>query len=133
MSRNAELILFANDAFYAAFASGDAEAMDDLWSRASPLVCIHPGAAPLFDRDDIISSWQGILSSDQVGDMSCLEPRLVSDGGLALVVCFEQLGGGTLVATNGFVLEEGQWRMVLHQAGPCAEPPQLKESPNTPH
>ena len=133
MSRNAELILFANDAFYAAFASGDAAAMDDLWAQSAPLVCIHPGAAPLFERDDIISSWQGILSSDQVGDMSCLAPRLVNNDGLALVVCYEQLGGGTLVATNGFVLEDSRWRMVLHQAGPCAEPPNLNQSPNTPH
>jgi hypothetical protein len=38
-------------------------------------------------------------------------------GDTALVVCEEELGGGTLVASNWFVREAGQWRLAHHQAG----------------
>ncbi|HTZ34792.1 MAG TPA: nuclear transport factor 2 family protein [Stellaceae bacterium] len=38
-------------------------------------------------------------------------------GETALVVCEEELGGGTLIASNWFVREDGDWRIAHHQAG----------------
>lgn len=116
------LILFANEAFYAAFASGDPVAMNDVWARKATLACLHPGADPLFDRDDIMESWGQILTGSPP-PVTCRQPRIVSRAGVALVVCYEAIGEGGLVATNGFVLEEGRWRMVLHQGGPCETVP----------
>jgi hypothetical protein len=40
-----------------------------------------------------------------------------------LVVCYEVLDGGVLIATNGFVRESDGWRMVHHQAGPANDLP----------
>lgn len=117
-----ELVRFANEAFYSAFANGDVQAMDQLWAREHACVCLHPGAPPLFDRDEIMTSWQHILSDAGVQDMRMHSPVVMPVEQVALVICYETLGGGTLVATNGFVLEQNQWRMVMHQAGPCAEP-----------
>lgn len=123
MDRDGELALFANDAFYAAFAGGDLAAMDEVWAERAPVTCIHPGAAPLFERGAIMDSWAEILGNAGVSAMTCHRPRLISRAPLVLVVCYETLGSGALIASNGFVQEGGRWRMVLHQAGPCQDAP----------
>ena len=43
MSDENRALLAANEAFYRAFASRDAEAMAGLWARTVPVACIHPG------------------------------------------------------------------------------------------
>ena len=44
----------------------------------------------------------------------------VVDEAMALVVCREVIGDTTLAATNVFVRERGDWRLVHHQAGPTS-------------
>ena len=117
------LILFANEAFYAAFAAGDIEAMDGIWAREFPCVCLHPGATPIYDRAEIMRSWAHILADPGVREMQMHNARIVAYDDFALVICYETLGGGTLVASNGFVREKGQWRMISHHAGPCPDAP----------
>ncbi len=58
-----EAVLFANEAFYRSFADGDFAAMEALWSRNSPVACIHPGWPPLSGRAKIMESWRGILAN----------------------------------------------------------------------
>jgi hypothetical protein len=48
---------------------------------------------------------------------------------LALVTCEEELDGGSLAASNLFVLENGLWRLVHHQATPIHE---RRERPGRP-
>lgn len=123
MSRSSDaLILFANEAFYTAFGSADYAAMDGLWAEDAPVACLHPGAAPLFDRAEIMKSWQDILSSGANG-MTFQDARIVARGEVSIVVCYEVVGQGALIASNAFVEEGGRWRMVLHQAGPCPGAP----------
>lgn len=122
------MILFANEAFYAAFASGDVDAMNDVWAEDAAVVCLHPGATPIFDRTQMMMSWEHILADPGVREMQMHSARVMSYGAAALVVCYETLGGGTLVATNGFIQEDGKWRMVLHQAGPCPDAPEDEDS-----
>ncbi len=50
--------LFANEAFYLAFAEGDGQAMQALWSCRNELVCIHPGWAALTEREAVLESWE---------------------------------------------------------------------------
>ena len=40
-------VLFANDAFYLAFATRDLSAMEALWAKACPVACIHLGDSVL--------------------------------------------------------------------------------------
>lgn len=123
MSRSSDaLILFANEAFYAAFGGGDYAAMDDLWAEDAPVACLHPGAAPIFERAEIMKSWQDILAAGSNG-MTFQDARVVARGEVSIVVCYEIVGQGALVASNAFVEEGGRWRMVLHQAGPCPGAP----------
>ena len=123
-------VLFANEAFYHAFHSRDLEAMDDLWARQASVVCIHPGWQALTLREAVMKSWRGILANPDAPPIQCRAPRAHIQGGLGVVVCYEVLGNSVLVATNMFAREDGAWKMVHHQAGPCGTPPQeLEEEP----
>lgn len=121
-------ILAANQEFYEAFASGDLARMDRLWAQRAPVICIHPGWGALTDRPSIMESWRNILD-DGGAQVRGVGPRVFRHGPVALVVLQEVLPGGLLMATNGFVQEEGAWRMVLHQAGPLSA---IAEEPPTP-
>jgi ketosteroid isomerase-like protein len=117
-------LLFANEAFYAAFAGRDLEAMDDLWSRLATVTCIHPGWLPLAGRDTVMQSWQDILANPASPAVSCWNATAHILGDVAYVLCHEQLQQGFLAATNVFVRESGGWKLVHHQAG-ASPPPTL--------
>lgn len=116
-------VLFANEAFYAAFANRDYAAMDRLWSRRHPVTCIHPGWRPLVGREAVMHSWQGILGHPSAPRIRCHDPTASLHGGIAYVLCYEVLETGFLAATNVFVREKDAWRLVHHQAGASPAPP----------
>lgn len=117
------LLLFANDAFYRAFTSRDYAAMEGLWARTHPVMCLHPGWPALFGREDVLGSWQRILGNPQAPSISAYGARVLQYGDVACITCYEQLDGGVCVATNGFVLEDGELRMAWHQSAQCQAPP----------
>jgi SnoaL-like domain len=110
-------VLAANQAFYDAFIRGDLAAIDALWAQRAPVACIHPGWDALHGREDVMASWRAILSGEETPTIRCARPSAYLLGESAYVVCSEVLGGAELVATNVFCLEDGEWRLVLHQAG----------------
>jgi len=125
MSDDAAL-LFANEAFYHAFRTRDLAAMERLWSAHPSVTCIHPGWRVLHARDDVMASWKGILDNADAPPIACREPRGHIHGAFGLVLCYEVIGGSVLAATNAFLLEGRDWRMIHHQAGPCElKPAQL--------
>jgi len=115
-------VLFANDAFYTAFATRDMAAMRRIWSAQSTVTCIHPGWAPLIGREAVMQSWEGILGAPQAPQIECLSPQASVAGNAAYVICYERLSSGILAATNVFVREPGGWRLVHHHAGPTQAP-----------
>ena len=120
-------VLFANDAFYLAFANRDLDAMEDIWAKETSITCIHPGWDPLSDRDEVMDSWEAILNNPNATNISCKNPTVRVFGEIACVTCHEVLDQGFLVATNLFAQEDGQWKIIHHQAG-AAPPPEEKES-----
>jgi hypothetical protein len=112
-----DAVLAANLEFYRAFTMRDADAMDALWARHAPVACVHPGWPPLSDRTAVMESWVGILANPESPRIACYDEQVFLYGDTALVVCEEELGGGTLIASNWFVRETGAWRMAHHQAG----------------
>ncbi len=128
-------VLAANQAFYDAFAGRDVAAMEAIWSREGPVACIHPGWNPLTDRDEIVAAWTAILRNPEAPDVTVENAvALMLGGDTALVICHERVGGALLACANLFRLEQGAWRMVLHQAGPVGEePPVRDEEPPPPH
>jgi ketosteroid isomerase-like protein len=114
---DSDAVLAANLEFYRAFGARDVAAMDALWARQSPVACIHPGWLALSDREAVMESWRGILANPGAPRIACFDERVMLYGDTALVICEEELDGGTLIASNLFVREDGAWRIAHHQAG----------------
>jgi ketosteroid isomerase-like protein len=116
-----EAVLAANESFYQAFNQRDFEAMTMIWAHSVPISCIHPGWNVLSGHEAVLGSWRSIL--DNPG-----QPRLISGGAsvqvigaMATVVCRELVNGIPLLATNVFVREEGDWRLMHHHSGQVAQ------------
>ena len=114
-----ERLLFANDAFYAAFASADIRLMNDLWAAAHPVSVIHPGAGIVVGRAEVLESWAAILRDGEGFDIEHRDPiaRLLGETGI--VLCHERVGTHHLIATNVFVRVEDEWQIAHHQSGPA--------------
>jgi ketosteroid isomerase-like protein len=115
--RSQETVLFANEAFYNAFARSDFPAMDALWARDTHVICIHPGWHALTTREQIMESWRQMFEAGTT-PVTCRSPEVFITGDVAFVVCYEQLADAVLVATNAFRRHDDAWHMVHHQAGP---------------
>ncbi len=120
-------VLAANQAFYDAFRAKDLAKMDRLWARNRDVAVIHPGWAALHGRDAVMESWRGIIEGPAPPEIACDEPHAYVIGGAAFVICTEHLPDEDLVATNVFAHEDGQWRLVHHQAGPAPVAEQVSE------
>lgn len=127
----AAALLAANEAFYDAFDGGDLVAMSELWANEHPVACLHPGAAPVLGREDVIESWRQVLNATSRPAIQCLDPNPLVLDSIGLVICTEALAGGHLIATNTFVLENGVWRIVHHQAGPLNAAPAPRKRPES--
>ncbi|MCR9256196.1 MAG: nuclear transport factor 2 family protein [Alphaproteobacteria bacterium] len=131
--RDRAAILFANDAFYAAFSAKDIDQMTALWAEADSVGCIHPGWPPLHGRETVLESWRRILGNPETPVASARAPRIVPQGpDGAAVICYEDLGGQMLIATNSFVREGdkatgGVWRICHHHAAAVPPPEDLPE------
>ena len=130
-------VLFANGAFYAAFASRDAAAMEQVWSKDKSISCTHPGWQPLVGRAEVLASWRSILGNPSAPHITCRQERAVIYGDCAVVTCIEHISEGKnrdefLTATNIFVRAGSIWAMVHHQAGPVNIDPQSLEDEEKP-
>ena len=125
-------VLFANEAFYLAFANSDFEAMDNLWAREFDVLCTHPGWTVLNGRDVVIESWRAILANGKDNQIECWNPVAHAYDGFALVTCHELIDGNALSVTNALVLENTRWCMVPHHAGPMTTPPPRPMDQNPP-
>ncbi|MET0386000.1 MAG: nuclear transport factor 2 family protein [Polyangiales bacterium] len=120
----ATAVLRVNAAFYRAFTQGDFPAMSALWARSAPVTCFHPGSALLRGREAVLDAWRQIIGEPAPFEMRCDQAEAQLFGTTAVVTCYEgnDREPAHLAATNVFVLEDGEWRMVHHQAGPLAQP-----------
>lgn len=133
MPTDASEVLATNQAFYEAFRRGDADAVDALWAKLSPVACIHPGWEPLHGREQVMASFRAILRSPSPPQIHCQRPAATVLGDVAFVICAEAIDDASLVATNVFVREEGGWKLVHHQAGPVsAARPEARQRPKPP-
>lgn len=122
-------VLFANEAFYLAFATRDLKSMENIWSRDAPITCVHPGWRPLMGRDEVMESWVTILGNPGSPAVEFRNARAFLYGDVACVLGYEVLQEGVLAATNTFVKEGAGWRLVHHHASPVADSPEFRETP----
>jgi len=116
-------VLAANIAFYRAFAERDLKAMDRLWAQRTEVACIHPGWIPCRGRREVMQSWTEILANPDSPRIRCLRPQATLCGAIGVVVCYEAIERNYLIATNLFVLEGGEWKLIHHHAGALAAGP----------
>ncbi|MBY0508939.1 MAG: nuclear transport factor 2 family protein [Rhodospirillaceae bacterium] len=130
-------VLFANGAFYAAFAGRDVDAMEKVWAKDKTVSCTHPGWQPLVGRSEVMASWRSILTGPGAPRITCRAERAVVYGDMAIVTCIEQISDDKgraefLTATNVFMRTGSIWAMVHHQAGPVNLDPQSLEEEEKP-
>ena len=115
----ADALIAANTTFYASFSRGDVAQMEALWAERAPISCLHPGWDALLGREAVLGSWRAILRAG-APPIRASHARALVYGGIGLVLCHEHLGAATLAVTNWFVIEDGRWKMICHQAAPIA-------------
>lgn len=114
-------VLAANSAFYRAFAAADLAAMERLVARRHPVAVIHPGWPVVSGRGPVMETWQMIFT-DGPQTVRPVNLEVFAYGDAALVIAYEKAGDVYLAASNLFVLEDGEWRLAHHQAGPISAP-----------
>lgn len=124
---DANAALFLNDAFYHAFSANDFDAMEKLWARELPVLCVHPGWPALTEYEAIMESWRRILRNPENLAVAPHHARVFGYGPVATVCCYEQVQGRLFLAANTFAYENGELRIVQHHASHCANPPAPEE------
>ena len=114
---DSDAVLAANLEFYRAFTTRDVAAMDALMGAAGAGRLPSSG----LDRADGPGGDHRELGRDP-RQPACAAHRLLRRarppyGEAALVLCEEELDGGTLAASNLFVREDDAWRIAHHHAG----------------
>jgi hypothetical protein len=77
-----------------------------------------------------MESLEAILNNSPATNITCKNPTARVFGGFACVICYEVLDQGFLVATNIFVHEGGQWKIIHHQAGASPPPETMEDDPS---
>ena len=79
-------------------------------------------------RDVVMESWDGILANHNGPTFAIKGAAASIFEDTAVGICYEEFDNATMVATNVFVREEGEWRIMHHQANASPPPPISDES-----
>ena len=111
----------ANDRFYQAFRNGDLDAMAVVWGKGAHVQCIHPAAECIAGREDVMNSWQIILSSGKM-QITLEDVRIYATESQGFVTLLEVVetddSRGRVAATNIFEKQRGEWKIILHHGSP---------------
>ena len=131
----AEAVLAVNSAFYAAFETGDLDAMHALWVADEP-ICVHPGSTPVVGDPAVRRSWAVVMANTPYIQFFLTDVEVAVLDGVASVTCTENVlaagedtpasafAGGKSVATNVFRRTPSGWRLWIHHASPILSPQQ---------
>ncbi len=130
LDRDSEAVETANGAFYAAFESGDLDAMTEVWLDDDEALCIHPAAPPVRGTRAINRSWALIMANTPYIQFFLTDVVVSVRGDVGFVTCTENVltadslseddtfAGARAIATNVFVREPGGWRLWIHHSSP---------------
>ncbi len=126
MQGDTELVRATNQRFYKALSTQNLLDMEQIWSHAPHVRCVHPGAALLEGWDAIRESWRGIFTRSICLTVEPAEPQVTVCGPMAIVTCRERITQFTLdgssvaaaLATNVFEKRGGRWQLIHHHSSP---------------
>jgi ketosteroid isomerase-like protein len=130
----------AEQAFYAALSSGDADALMAIWAEDEEVICVHPTGIQLVGTDPIRESWRSIFAAARLR----VQPEAVAHWqGMLLSIhhLVETLFVGDDPAPHGplhvtHVYSRGAlgWRLVSRHASAAGDKPAATEAaPRTLH
>ena len=119
-----EAVRAANARFYRAFESLTLDEMDAVWAHGGPVACVHPGWPRLTGWDAVRESWAAIFQNTVEMRFTLTDVQVDVRGDLAWVLCPENilsqargdLAVTSILATNLFARQGGEWRLVHHHA-----------------
>jgi ketosteroid isomerase-like protein len=114
----------ANQRFYRAFETLDLHEMDRVWAHGAHVRCIHPGWPLLAGWAAVRTSWETIFANTAEMSFTLSDLEISAVGDLAWVTCTENIlsevrgrvSVTSVLATNVFEREAGEWRLVHHHA-----------------
>jgi len=126
MQGEAESVRAANQRFYEALSQQNLLDMEQIWSHAGHVRCVHPGAAMLEGWDTIRASWRDIFTRSICLTVTPQDPKVTVLGPTAIVTCREQIhsftldgsSSGAALATNVYFKRDGRWQLIHHHASP---------------
>ena len=128
MSADVDLVVAANEAFYAAVEAGDLDALQAVWCDHPQTVCQHPGAGPIHGTAAVMRSWALVMANTDYIQFFLTDVQVSVAGDTAAVTCTENIltgadrsaafRGGRAQALNVFARTPTGWRMWIHQAAP---------------
>lgn len=136
-------VLAANSRFYAAFESGDLDAMHEVWVPGGHAVCIHPGWTPVLGAPAVRRSWAVVMANTPYIQFILTDVSVHAVGDVASVTCTENVlaatesardlpsegfTGGMAVTTNVFRRGADGWRMWIHHASPVLSKPETDDA-----
>jgi len=129
----------ANEDFYNAFESLDAQKMEKMWLKENYVQCFHPGWGLLRGWEAVMASWRRIFENTEEMHFILTEVQVEVRGSLAWVTLYEnltsregnELSTGFVLATNIFERRDDEWFMIHHHGSTVMQPGQL--SPSTFH
>lgn len=131
-------LLTENAKFYEAFERSDLSALEELWSHANTVKCIHPGWQLIVGWEAVRQSWQRIFESGMQLKISLRNVSAEVLAPLGIVTLIEELSyetptgitTGAVMATNIFEFDGTNWKMIHHHGSPMivAEQPERDET-----
>ena len=117
----------AEEAFYAAFQSGDIDLMMSVWSQDENTCCIHPGGPRLEGWDLIQDSWQQIFSNEGDLEFEIQQKKIAVQKNIAIHHVIESISvngkmQSEILATNIYIKSDSGWNMIVHHASPELQP-----------
>lgn len=126
-----QAVLKINQSVYDAIEGGDIDLMQSLWADRDDVVCIHPGAEPLYGRAAVSRSWSMVMANTGYIQFFLTGVSVsFADDSTAVVTCTENVlaeaegesadtfAGGKAVATNVFVRSKRGWLLWMRHASP---------------
>jgi ketosteroid isomerase-like protein len=137
MASEEDLVTKANEAFYRAFESLDIKQMEQVWAKAAPIECGHPGWRILRGWDAVMESWKRIFENTPAIQFMLSDVSVRIHGTVAWVTLYENLNSklegqnvsATILTTNIFQKEAEGWRMIHHHGSSVAQPASQDKPP----